>query len=286
MNLRQLETFLWVATLGSFRKTADRLYTTQPAISARIAKLEESLGTKLFERDASSIRLTSKGLELLPYAEKVLRLTEVIRERADEGSHVSGILRLGVSETIVHAWLPEFLRLLHKRYPLIDVDITVDITVNLRTDLIDRSLDIAFLLGPVSEYSISNHELCSFPLTWAVSPAFGINVGPVLSSGEIALHPILTYARYTRPYEEINTHFKDSGEKPARIFPSSSLAACKRMTMDGVGIGTLPIQLISHDLQEGRLIEVPCEWVPSNLNFTVSYPTEPALVQSDSFVTV
>jgi len=63
-SLRQLETFVWEATLGNFRKTAEQLNTTQPAISTRIAGLEEMLNVKLFERDTGSVHLTAKGQEL------------------------------------------------------------------------------------------------------------------------------------------------------------------------------------------------------------------------------
>ena len=54
MNLKQLEAFLWVARLGSFSKTAERLFTTQPAISSRIANLEDELRTVLFDREGDA----------------------------------------------------------------------------------------------------------------------------------------------------------------------------------------------------------------------------------------
>ena len=83
MNLKQIQAFVWVATLGSFRKTAEKLFTTQPAISSRIAALEESLGVKLFERGTGKVALTSKGNELLPLAEQFLFLAERFKERAN-----------------------------------------------------------------------------------------------------------------------------------------------------------------------------------------------------------
>jgi len=70
INLKQLEAFVWVADLGSFRKAADRLNTTQPNVSSRIALLEGAMKRKLMERDAGSVRLTSKGIEMLDYARK------------------------------------------------------------------------------------------------------------------------------------------------------------------------------------------------------------------------
>jgi DNA-binding transcriptional LysR family regulator len=85
MNFKRLETFVWVATLGSFRKAAERQYTTQPAISSRIAALEEELGAKLFVREVGPgpVALTAKGKELLPYAEKIIFMSEQLRKRAN-----------------------------------------------------------------------------------------------------------------------------------------------------------------------------------------------------------
>lgn len=274
-NLRQLETFLWVATLGSFRKTAERLYTTQPTISARIANLEDTLEVKLFERDTGSIRLTAKGQELLPYAEKVVRMTEAFRERAGDASRLSGILRLGVSETIVHTLLPDFLNRLHQEYQNVDVEITVDTTVNLRNELVARSLDLAFLMGPVSVYSIENVDLAEFPLAWIASPKLGISLNKKITPQELVRFPILTYARNTRPYSDVRNYFREHTDEPARIFPSSSLAACLRMTLDGIGISTLPKEMIAEELDLGLLLEVPAVWNPANLNFTASYVSEP-----------
>ena len=72
MNFEQIRTFLWVAKLGGFRKAAEKLNTSQPPVSARIAALEDRLGAALFERGQGGVRLTAKGRELLSYAEKLV----------------------------------------------------------------------------------------------------------------------------------------------------------------------------------------------------------------------
>ena len=58
IDFRSLETFLWVANLRSFRGAAERLHTTQPAVSMRIAQLENDLGVRLLERDRRAVSLT------------------------------------------------------------------------------------------------------------------------------------------------------------------------------------------------------------------------------------
>jgi len=274
MKLKQLETFIWVATLGSFRKAASRLCTTQPAVSSRIASLENSLGAKLFERRSGSIALTAMGHKILPYAEKVLLMSEELQEQACAAEALSGVLRLGVSETIVHTWLSDFLNRVHRMFPLVDIEITVDVTTNLRNELIERSMDLAFLLGPISDYNIENIDLCAYPLVWAASPQLNLPSGNV-AINRIAQESIITFARNTRPFAEIRTYLQGAAPEPVRIFPSSSLSACKRMAIDGIGVGIFPLACIESELKTGELVLISSSWKPSDLVFTASYPRTP-----------
>ncbi|MDE8601354.1 LysR family transcriptional regulator [Marinomonas sp. RSW2] len=276
MNYKRLETFVWVASLGNFRKAAERLHTTQPAISARIAGLEAELGVKLFEREGGSspIMLTSKGKELLPYIEKILYQTEQLRKRAGISNAYSGVLRLGVSETIVNTWLPDFLSRLHKDMPNLDVEMTVDVTANLTTGIKDRSLDLGLLMGPISEPNIVNQELCTFSLSWAASPKLDLP-DRLLYLEELAKWPIITYARATKPYVEINQKFRELDGPPAHFFASTSLAACRSLAIDAVGISTLPNIMIAKELAAGSLRKIRAVWTPSDLTFTASYSDVP-----------
>jgi DNA-binding transcriptional LysR family regulator len=284
INLTQLQTFLWVASLRSFRKTAEKMNTTQPAISARVARLEETLGVRLFEREASIIRLTSKGIELLPYAEKLLRTSALLVERIGQEENLAGIIRLGVSETIVHTWLPAFLSGLHQKYPAIEVEIVVDTTINLRKELTDRSLDFAFLMGPVTDFQIENHDLIEFEVVWAASRSLEIDAGAPLSLDELARIPLITFAKNTPPFAELSRQLRKNTDLPARIFPCSSLAAILKMAQDGIGVATLPRKMIQAELANGTLKEVPCDWRPPNLRFTASYPTEPYNPVTEKFI--
>ena len=276
MNYKRLETFVWVASLGNFRKAAERLHTTQPAISARIAGLEEELGVKLFEREGGSspIILTPKGKELLPYVEKILYQTEQLRKQAEISTAYSGVLRLGVSETIVNTWLPDFLAQLHHDMPKLNVELTVDITSSLAEGIKDRTLDLALLMGPISEPSIVNRTLCTYELSWVASPKLNLP-NRLLYLEELLPWPIVTYARSTRPYVEITQKFRELEGPPVNLFSSTSLAACLSLAIDAVGISTMPNVMIAKHLEEGSLKKLRAIWTPSKLTFTASYSDDP-----------
>ncbi|AVL71364.1 hypothetical protein CEQ07_08030 [Oligella urethralis] len=80
IDFRQLEAFIWVSELKSFSASAEKLNTTQPTISQRIANLEQQLGLKLFERNARGMKLTEKGQELLSHAKRIVeQCDEMVR---------------------------------------------------------------------------------------------------------------------------------------------------------------------------------------------------------------
>jgi DNA-binding transcriptional LysR family regulator len=124
MDTKTLEAFWAVAESGSFSLAADRLYLTQPAVSKRVAALEEELATKLFERLGRRILLTEAGHTLLPKARHIL--AEMAQSRqliADLSADVGGRLQLVTSHHIGLHRLPGILREFSRRYPQVEFDL-------------------------------------------------------------------------------------------------------------------------------------------------------------------
>lgn len=272
INYEQLRAFLMVVRYGRVRQAAEHMHLSQPAVTARIQNLEESLQVQLFDRSRGGMSLTKQGELLLKHAEHYLQLGELIQRDVVDPAGIDLHLRLGVSETIVQAWLPEFIARLRRAFPKLQTEISVDISVNLREALLNRSLDLAILMGPVSEYTVDNVELPDFPLRWYCA------VGAELPAEPRAIflsHPVVTYARNTRPYRELKTElFKRYGPGYA-LFPSSSLSAAFRMVASGLGVGALPVALAGPDLAAGRIQEFDPGWQANALRFTASYLGEP-----------
>lgn len=275
MNLKNLETFVWVANLGSFTAAAERLGATQPAISARIAGLEDDLQIRLFDRVGRQVKLTPAGLSLLPRAERMVALAAEIENEVGGGEQLGGLVRLGTAETLVHTWVPDLLRRLHQDYPAITVEIHVDLSVNLRDQLVARELDIAFLMGPVSEPSMANSPLCACPMAWVASPDFPLPAKRLTLAHLVAL-PLITFLRQTRPHIAIREALSQPDLPPPRISGSSSVATMIRMAEDGVGIAAVPREVVEPQLESGRLIVLKTELPLDDLAFTATLPVSPA----------
>jgi DNA-binding transcriptional LysR family regulator len=124
MDTQALTAFLAVAESGSFSTAAERLFLTQPAVSKRIAQLEQQLGTRLFDRVSRRVRLTEAGEALLPRARQVLLdLEDMGRAISNLTGTVSGTLRIGTSHHIGLHRLPPVLRRFSRQYPDVKLDI-------------------------------------------------------------------------------------------------------------------------------------------------------------------
>src|SRR3979411_3386670 len=98
-DFKAIETFLWVVTLGSFRGAAQKLNTTQPAISQRIAQLENEVGVKLLQRDRRMVLPTPSGRQMMVYAEKLIGMRSEMLAAGGDRSAMRGVLRVRGPQT-------------------------------------------------------------------------------------------------------------------------------------------------------------------------------------------
>lgn len=246
---------------------------SQPAVSARLTSLEDTLQVQLFERSPRGVVLTRHGEMLKEYAEQIFFVHEEIRQRIASPAGTQGILRVGASETIAQAWLPHFLRQLSIEYPRLSLELTVDISINLRNDLLARKLDLAFLMGPISEYTTANLPLPEFELRWYRARGMG--------QVDFTACPIISYSRQTRPYRELVEQMARRYGPNVRVYSSASLSTSIQLIAAGIAVGPYPCALATERVASGHIEEFDPGWHPRPLTFTASYLTEPrnALVE-------
>ena len=276
LTLKQLEALIWVADLASFRRAADHLNTTQPNISARIAGIEAALGVTLMERDAGSVRLTTKGAEILKSARRVMAETEALIEAADRADMIESQLRLGVTEMVACTWLRPFLRDLNAAYPNVLVELSVDLSVNLTKDLAQNAFDLTLQNGPFETASSGFRKIGAYPFLWVSSPTIAGELKATETLQNMSRHPLLTHARHTQGYAGLIAELKARGIRNARVAPSNSLTSCLHMAMDGLGIAALPEPLVAKELAAGTLQRIKADWTPDPLSFAARYHAETA----------
>ncbi len=273
-NLKQLEALVWVADLGTFRKAAAHLNTTQPNISSRIAGLETSLGVVLMQRDAGSVRLTSKGEDILQEARKILWQAEQIIAVAERPDLIEDRLRLGVTELVASTWLHTYLRRLKDVYPSVSVELTVDLSRNLDRDLSARMLDLTIQTAPFASKASGVIELGTFEYAWVGTQESLDGLSGQVNVADLIPRSVLTHARNTQAYSELVAYADMRSLPTTRFVPSNSMASCVQMAINGLGVALLPRSLVENDLAKGRLQEVKVDWTPAPLRFAARYQAE------------
>lgn len=283
MNVRFLEAFVWVARLGSFKGAAEKLHTTQAGISSRISTLEEQFGVRLFEREHRVVTLTYQGSQLLPYAERMVELQGRMLGAVGQSGNLSGVLRIGVIETVVHTWLPDLLTRFAERYPNVTLELVSDITPRLRDELLRGTLDCAMTSEEITPGFVDNHRLAQCAMRWTASPALAhcLPQGP-LGFADIAKHPIISFHRESSVYRNIALHTADSPDLRVNYF--SSLGAMVGLVRTGFGIALLPAAVIQEELDQGLLVLLSVTPRPAVLPLVASVRMEPASPLAEALV--
>ncbi|MYS28516.1 LysR family transcriptional regulator [Streptomyces sp. SID7804] len=149
-SLAQLRAFAAVAEHLHFRDAAAAIGMSQPALSSAVSALEETLGVTLVERTTRKVLLAPAGERLAARAKSVLAEVGALMEEADAlRAPFTGVLRLGVIPTVAPYLLPTVLRLVHDRYPHLDLQVHEEQTANLLDGLAGGRLDLLLLAVPL-----------------------------------------------------------------------------------------------------------------------------------------
>ncbi|WPO50091.1 LysR family transcriptional regulator [Pseudomonas sp. S1Bt23] len=278
MNLKFLETFVWVARLKSFRLTADKLFTTQASISSRIAVLEGELGVKLFLRDSRGVSLTPEGLKVLDYAEQMMDTMQALKQSIETRSSKVGRIRIGVMDTVIHTWLSPLVARMMDSYPQVEIELVADTSLNLCDQLQKGFLDLILQTDLLRQESIRSLELASHPMGWIVA-SHSIYNREYANLAELARERIITYSKNSLPHQEVLSLMQANGVTAPRLNCVNSVSAITRLLRDGFGIGALPPVLVSEELARGELTLLAIDQRPPNLQVVVSWRVGVELVE-------
>lgn len=255
MNLRFVETFVWVARLGSFRAAADRLNATQAAVSNRIASLEAEMGCELFERVPGGVRLSTIGQRAMQPAEELLKAATSFKVAVGSPQNLRATVSIGTIDSIVHAWLPNFIERVKERFPALGLDLNVDTSLAIGREISDRRLDLALLMGPVLTPGLKNIDLGTMECAWVAAPTFRLG-GQEFRLQDLSAYPVLTFSRNSVPHIWLLRQFEELGVQPPVISNSNSLSAMLRLAQDGIGIALLPVPMVAPMIANGTLEEL------------------------------
>lgn len=187
MELRNLNTFLRVVALQNFTRASQELCYSQSNVSAQIKQPEQELSHPLFDRIGWNVFLTSYGEGLLPYARQpvstILQMGNFMKsEAAPEGT-----LRIGITDSLSELQLNDALLRFHRRFPKMELEMTLDATTALLDCLQHGQLDAACLIGDLlSQVEWSVWNAWKTPIILVSNPAHPLACRQTVSLPELA----------------------------------------------------------------------------------------------------
>ncbi|MFF1677076.1 LysR family transcriptional regulator [Streptomyces sp. NPDC058256] len=268
MELRLLVTFEKVATVLSFTQAAAELKYAQSSVTSQIRALESSLGTELFDRLGSRIRLTEAGERLLPYARQIIELAEEARAAVVGAGEPSGALTVGTMESLTAYRLLPLLELFHHRYPGVRLSLRTTIGDETRQALRQGTYDVGFLMERETEHAgLETAVLAVEPLALVAAPGHRLANTPVVTA-DLVRESLLA----TEPgcaYRDLFELELNSLEQVA-FTEFGTIEATKRAAAAGLGIALLPEVTVAAELTDGSLVRLSWE-VPFTLRTQLAW---------------
>ncbi|WP_137917317.1 LysR family transcriptional regulator [Hydrogenophaga sp. 2FB] len=255
MNIRFLETVIWLAHDRNFRVTSERLHMTQPAISSRIQMIEQELGVRLFERQAREVTVTPAGEAFVAEAREIIRRYDAMMNRHRRSAELGGQVRIGLPSSMAHLLLPEITRTLRENHPGVRLEVLTDDTADKLTRLLpEKRIDICLTAHPPASHA--NFEvlpICTLAMVWAASPVLVPPSSDHYTPRELSRLPIISYAPGTLNAKRVAEFFGSGHTDTPHLITSNSLATSMHMAQNGIGVAMLPLALIQSPLADGSL---------------------------------
>jgi DNA-binding transcriptional LysR family regulator len=193
VGIRQLRDCVMLADAGSFTKAAERLGTTQPALSSRIRHLEDELGVQLFGRGPRGVSLTPQGAVLVDSFRATLNsYDEALAVAAELRAQGRQRLRIGFLAHAAAGLTPKILRSFSTRHPEVVLSLKQCDLSDCFCGLTAGLSDVAFVVGPFREQEdIQYHKLFDDPVVAAVSAEHPLAGRPLIEIGELLTEPFL-----------------------------------------------------------------------------------------------
>jgi DNA-binding transcriptional LysR family regulator len=259
MLLQQIEAFVEVARTRTVSRAADALYLTQPALTARLQRLERDLETKLFVRTPRGMKLTEAGEAFLPYAVKALETLadgRRIVNAFERGG--AGRLALGAAPAISTYVLPGILRRFATSHPRVSVSVRTGHSEEVLELVLREQVDIG-LVRELRHPDIVSTPLYEDRVILVVEPGHRFAGRARIRLDDISREQLVLFDRTSSYSELTNAVFRGAGVRPEGVMELDNIDAAKKMVQQGFGVALIPYTAVADELDAGLLRRVEIE---------------------------
>jgi len=262
-TLDQLRILKAIASEGSFKRAADSLYVSQPAVSLQVQHLERQLDVPLFDRGGRRAQLTEAGQLLLSYGDRILSLCQETCRAIDDLQNLNGgTLIIGASQTTGTYLMPQMIGLFRKKYPEVSVQLHVHSTRRTAWSVANGQVDLAIIGGEIPADLLDSLEITPYAedeLALILPTSHPLALVGTLPIEELYKLQFITLDSQSTIRKAIDRVLLDSGVDPRQLaiaMELNSIEAIKNAVQAGLGAAFLSVTAIEKELQMGALQQV------------------------------
>lgn len=270
-----IKVFLAVAEKRNFSKAAKSLFLTQPAVSFQIQMLEQYYGTVLFDRVNRNITLTAAGELLLKYSQKISILqAQLEKEMQELTGTIKGRLLIGASTTIGEYILPYLVGSFKKQYTEVDVSLVVGNTEDIEGSILDTTLDVGLVEGPVNGKDLVKEKFLDDELVLITPVDHPWTINKKISVFELSKYPFITREKGSGTRNIMEDALKKVGFDPHNlniIMELGSTTAIKAAVSNGLGVSIVSKWAVQEMVKQNKLATVVINETKFERQFIVIY---------------
>jgi DNA-binding transcriptional LysR family regulator len=274
MDLNEIQYFASVARLGSFSAASRQTHVPKSTLSRKVSDLEKRLGVSLLRRTTRKVQLTEVGQEYLKLcSEAFLKLesAELLASQAE--TKPQGTLRISAPLDIASSFLASVSRDFMVAYPEINIEFLLDDRI---VDLVAERIDLAVRAGALPDSSLKAQKLGISEFQLYASPTYLRKFGEPKTPRDLEKHRCIVFTNLHPDSIWILSNKEGSKQtvKPAHFVTSNQLGMVKTLTVQGAGIGMIPVFLSTESEKKNELVRILKNWGMDREPVHVVYPAQ------------
>ncbi|WP_186332434.1 LysR family transcriptional regulator [Bordetella genomosp. 13] len=284
ITIKQVEAFYWTVKLGTFTAAADRLHTTQSAITKRVQDIENTFGVALFDRVGHRLVLTDRAKSIHDLARNMLQQRDAMLVQLAGNPAMTGTVRIGITEMTAMTWISTLIRQTRARYPSLQLQPRLDLSGRLQRLLLAGELDLAFLPDMYLHPDLDALPLALVEFAWMGSPAT-FDQGRAFSVEEIGRMAILGQSSDS-VISALSDSWLQQSQPASNALAIDNLIAIAGLAVAGLGVVCLPKGYFAGHLRDGRLAALRTDVAPPSARYFALFRKEPGSALAKALATL
>jgi DNA-binding transcriptional LysR family regulator len=272
LNFNQLRVFCLAAKYENFTIAAQKLFITQPAVTAQIKQLEADCNLRLFKKRGRKVYLSNEGKAIYPYVRRLFDYEKELEDVIEDMRELKrGVLRLGTTKAYARYFMPLIITRFRENYPEIKIHLDEGSSQDMTLSLVSFQNEIAIIAKAQDHPDVRFTPLSMEELVLITSPDHVLAGKRDVPFAQIAGEPIIMKTLGSGTRRLVNQLFERHGCTPEILMETNNTEFIKQLVQRNDGISFLVRESVTMELQEGRLAIVKLEGDPMFLDVSIAY---------------